>query len=54
VEAFPQSANAYDSLAEGYMDDGNNAEAIADYQKSLQLNPKNRNAALMLKKLNTP
>ena len=54
VEAFPQSANAYDSLAEGYMDDGNKAEAIADYQKSLQLNPKNRNAALMLKKLNTP
>jgi len=52
VEAFPKSGNAYDSLAEGYMDDGDKAEAIANYQKSLQLNPKNRNAVVMLRKLN--
>jgi hypothetical protein len=52
VEAYPKSANTYDSLAEGYMDDGENALAIANYQKSLQLNPKNRNAVVMLKKLN--
>jgi hypothetical protein len=52
VEAFPKSANTYDSLAEGYMDDGENALAIANYEKSLQLNPKNRNAVVMLKKLN--
>jgi hypothetical protein len=51
VEAFPKSANTYDSLAEGYMDDGENALAIANYQKSLQLNPKNRNAEVMLQKL---
>ena len=54
VEAFPKSGNTYDSLAEGYMDDGNKAEAIANYQKSLQLNPKNRNAVAMLQKLNAP
>jgi len=54
VEAFPKSGNAYDSLAEGYMDDGDKAEAIANYQKSLQLNPKNRNAVVMLRKLNAP
>ena len=54
VEAFPQSGNTYDSLAEGYMDDGDKAEAIANYQKSLQLNPKNRNAEVMLQKLNAP
>jgi tetratricopeptide (TPR) repeat protein len=54
VEAYPQSSNAYDSLAEGYMDDGDKPQAIANYQKSLQLNPKNRNAVVMLKKLNTP
>jgi hypothetical protein len=53
VEAYPKSANTYDSLAEGYMDDGENALAIANYQKSLQLNPKNRNAVVMLQKLNT-
>ena len=52
VEAYPKSANTYDSLAEGYMDAGENALAIANYQKSLQLNPKNRNAVVMLKKLN--
>jgi hypothetical protein len=54
VEEFPKSANTYDSLAEGYMDDGDKAQAIANYQKSLQLNPKNRNAAVMLQKLNVP
>ncbi|HWN74511.1 MAG TPA: DUF2306 domain-containing protein [Candidatus Udaeobacter sp.] len=52
VEAYPKSANTYDSLAEGYMDDGENARAIANYQKSLQLSPKNRNAEVMLQKLN--
>jgi tetratricopeptide (TPR) repeat protein len=54
VEAYPKSANAYDSLGEGYMDDGNKALAIANYQRSLQLNPKNRNGLLMLEKLNAP
>jgi hypothetical protein len=52
VEAYPNSSNPYDSLGEGYMNDGNKPLAIANYQKSLQLNPKNRNAVLMLQKLN--
>ncbi|HEY6769963.1 MAG TPA: DUF2306 domain-containing protein [Candidatus Sulfotelmatobacter sp.] len=51
VEAFPQSANVYDSLGEAYMADGNKPLAIANYQKSLQLNPKNRGAVKMLEKL---
>ncbi len=54
MEAFPKSGNTYDSLAEGYMDDGDKAQAVANYQKSLQLNPKNRNAVVMLRKLNAP
>ncbi|HEY6306971.1 MAG TPA: DUF2306 domain-containing protein [Candidatus Angelobacter sp.] len=45
VEAYPQSSNTYDSLGEAYMDDGNRGQAIANYQKSLELNPKNRDAA---------
>jgi tetratricopeptide (TPR) repeat protein len=53
VEAYPQSANTYDSLAEAYMDNGDRDLAIANYQKSLQLNPSNKNAAEMLKKLNS-
>ena len=54
VQAYPRSSNVYDSLAEGYMDDGDKARAVANYQKSLQLNPKNHNAVLMLQKLNAP
>lgn len=54
VEAYPQSSNVYDSLAEAYMDFGEKAQAIAFYQKSLQLNPKNHNAVLQLQKLNAP
>src|SRR5271156_2883402 len=42
VEAYPQSSNVYDSLAEGYMDDGNKPQAIANYQESIRLNPNNR------------
>ncbi len=34
------------------MNDGNTALAIANYEKSLQLNPKNRGAILTLQKLN--
>jgi hypothetical protein len=52
VEAYPKSGNTYDSLAEGYMDDGDKAQAVANYEKSLQVNPKNRNAVVMLQKLN--
>lgn len=52
IEAYPNSANNYDSLGEGYMNDGNKPLAIANYEKSLQLNPKNHNAVLMLQKLN--
>jgi tetratricopeptide (TPR) repeat protein len=54
IEAYPRSANVYDSLGEAYMDDGNRPLAIANYQKSLELNPKNRNAVQMLQKLNAP
>ena len=54
VEAYPQSGNTWDSLAEAYMDDGDKAQAIANYQRSLQINPRNTNAVKMLQKLNSP
>ncbi|HMK24229.1 MAG TPA: tetratricopeptide repeat protein, partial [Terriglobales bacterium] len=54
VEAYPHSSNVYDSLGEAYMDDGNRLEAVANYKRSLRLNPKNYNAAVMLQKLNAP
>ena len=54
VEGYPKSSNVYDSLGEAYMDDGNKPLAIANYQRSLELNPKNRGAVVMLQKLNAP
>jgi uncharacterized membrane protein len=54
VEGYPQSGNVYDSLAEAYMDDSDKSQAIANYKKSLQLNPKNQNAVVMLQRLNAP
>ena len=54
VETYPKSSNAYDSLGEAYMDAGEKTLAIANYRKSLELNPKNANGARMLKKLLTP
>lgn len=44
VELYSQSANAYDSLAEGYEDRGEKDLAITNYKRSLELNPKNMNA----------
>lgn len=51
VEMFPQAANPYDSLGEAYMENGDKQLAIQNYKKSLELNPKNTNAAEKLKKL---
>jgi putative intracellular protease/amidase len=51
TKAFPKSANAFDSLGEGYMKAGYKKEAISNYQKSLEMNPSNHNAKEMLAKL---
>ncbi len=51
VQEYPKSGNVYDSLGEAYMKNGQKDLAIENYEKSLQLDPKNQNAAEMLKKL---
>ncbi len=51
MEAFPKSANVYDSYAEALMEQGKNELAIANYKKSIELNPGNQNGIDMLKKL---
>jgi len=51
VQEFPQSSNVYDSLGEAYMKVGEKALAITNYEKSLELDPKNQNAVEQLKKL---
>jgi tetratricopeptide (TPR) repeat protein len=54
VEEFPESYNTYDSLGEAYVDNGDKELAIKNYEKSVQLNPKNTNGIEMLKKLKAP
>jgi len=51
VYTHPESANSYDSLGEAYMKAGNKELAIKNYEKSLELDPDNKNAVEMLKKL---
>jgi tetratricopeptide (TPR) repeat protein len=51
IEEYPKSANVYDSLAEAYAKDGQKQKAIDNYRKSLELDPKNQNAADKLKDL---
>ena len=41
VRLYPESWNVYDSLGEAYAKAGDTALAIQNYEKSLQLNPKN-------------
>lgn len=51
VELYPQSSNVYDSLGEAYLANGDKELAAMNYKKSLELDPKNQNAANVLKKL---
>lgn len=51
VNEFPDAWNPYDSLGEAYVQAGDKALAIANYEKSLQLNPRNKAAEEIIKKL---
>ena len=51
VQLYPQSWNVYDSLGEAYANAGETALAIQNYEKSLQLNPKNETGKAALAKL---
>jgi tetratricopeptide (TPR) repeat protein len=44
VEQYPESANAWDSLGEGYLEAGDRPRAEEAYAKSLELDPENENA----------
>ncbi|MDN3724810.1 serine hydrolase [Aequorivita sp. SDUM287046] len=51
TEAFPKSYNVYDSYGEALMAQGKTEMAIANYKKSIELNPANQHGIDMLKKL---
>ncbi len=51
ISEYPQSANAYDSLGEAYLYTKDYTKAKENYQKSLDLNPKNANAKRIINQL---
>lgn len=51
VEMYSGGYNTYDSLGEAFMVDGQFDLAIQNYAKSLELNPNNANAIIMLQRI---
>lgn len=51
AEKFPKAGEVWMGLADANVKSGNTVEAIEDYKKSLELNPRNRRAKEMLDKL---
>jgi len=51
VGRWPDSSDAFDSLGEGYEQNGNPTGAIEAYRKALQLNPANKEASASLASL---
>ncbi|MGZ3874676.1 MAG: tetratricopeptide repeat protein, partial [Mucilaginibacter sp.] len=51
ISLHRNSSNAYESLAEAYEQTGDKALAIENFKRSLELDPKNEDAAQHLKKL---
>lgn len=51
TEAYPDSANAFDSLAEGYGRRGQREDAIKNYERALQLDPNLTSASDALRRL---
>ena len=51
AEAFPDSSNVWNSLAEGYLKAGDAKKAEENYEKALRLDPANASAKEALKKI---
>lgn len=51
TELFPEAFNTWDSLGEAFMKMGNDARAIACFERSLELNPENTNAEEMIARI---
>ncbi len=54
ISEFPNSANAYDSMGEAYLQAKDSTNALQYYEKSLQMNPDNFNAEDVIQKIKFP
>lgn len=54
VAEFPNSSNAYDSLGEAYLKNGNKELSLHNYEKSLSLDPENFNAEDQAERIKFP
>jgi cytochrome c-type biogenesis protein CcmH/NrfG len=48
---FPESINVYDSLGEAYLAKGDKENALKNYKKSVELNPKSTSGLDAIKKI---
>lgn len=51
TQEYPNSSTAFEALGEAYKRNGKKKEAIENYEKAVQLDPKNEHAAYLLQKL---
>ncbi len=51
VKLFPESGNMYDSLGEAYFNKGDKVNALINYKKAFELDPKNTGAKEMIEQL---
>jgi C-terminal processing protease CtpA/Prc len=54
VAEFPQSANAYDSLGEAYLQAKDSIKALENYEQSLAMNPDNFHAEDVIEQIKNP
>jgi tetratricopeptide (TPR) repeat protein len=54
AQEFPNSANAYDSLGEAYLNLGDTTRSLSNYQKTLAMNPDNFNAEDQIERIKYP
>ncbi|MBK7695524.1 MAG: peptidase S41 [Saprospiraceae bacterium] len=54
LSEFPNSANAYDSMGEAYLQANDSAKALQFYEKSLLMNPDNFSAEDVIQKIKFP
>jgi predicted alpha/beta superfamily hydrolase len=51
VEAYPESANVYDSMGELLLAKGDTAKALKSYERSVELDPNNENGKSVIKRI---